>query len=123
MLAETGDSLNFVGSLKVPDEVIIERIAGKSGHSGTPILKSRLTQTHCDRPIHSFVVRADLQRRCCPGYCLDHTFATVLTVPLQLHFNPPKVAGKDDVTGEPLSQRPDDDPVNSHPWQDGGDRC
>lgn len=25
-------------------------------------------------------------------------------------FNPPKVPGKDDVTGEPLSRRPDDDP-------------
>jgi len=25
-----------------------------------------------------------------------------------IHFNPPKVAGKDDVTGEPLVQRPDD---------------
>lgn len=29
MLAQTGDSLNFVGSLKVPDQVIIERIAGE----------------------------------------------------------------------------------------------
>jgi adenylate kinase len=26
-------------------------------------------------------------------------------------FNPPKVAGKDDVTGEPLSRRSDDDPT------------
>jgi adenylate kinase len=25
-----------------------------------------------------------------------------------IHFNPPKVAGKDDITGEPLVQRPDD---------------
>jgi len=25
-----------------------------------------------------------------------------------IHFNPPKVDGKDDVTGEPLVQRPDD---------------
>lgn len=25
-----------------------------------------------------------------------------------LSYNPPKVAGKDDVTGEPLSKRPDD---------------
>jgi len=25
-------------------------------------------------------------------------------------FNPPKVPGKDDVTGEPLSKRPDDTP-------------
>lgn len=28
-----------------------------------------------------------------------------------MRFNPPKVAGKDDVTGELLSQRPDDDAV------------
>lgn len=28
-----------------------------------------------------------------------------------LTFNPPKVPGKDDVTGEPLSKRPDDNPV------------
>ncbi|POY70205.1 putative Adenylate kinase [Rhodotorula taiwanensis] len=68
MLAETGDSLNFVGSLKVPDEVIIERIA--------------------DRYIHLSSGRT-----------------------YNLRFNPPKVAGKDDVTGEPLSQRPDDDPL------------
>lgn len=27
-----------------------------------------------------------------------------------LDFNPPKVEGKDDITGEPLSKRPDDDP-------------
>jgi adenylate kinase family enzyme len=27
-----------------------------------------------------------------------------------LEFNPPKCAMKDDVTGEPLSKRPDDDP-------------
>ena len=25
-----------------------------------------------------------------------------------IHFNPPKVEGKDDVTGEPLTQRDDD---------------
>lgn len=34
----------------------------------------------------------------------------VLSKP-QLSFNPPKVPGKDDVTGEPLSQRPDDNAV------------
>lgn len=28
-----------------------------------------------------------------------------------LTFNPPKVPGKDDITGEPLSKRPDDNPV------------
>jgi len=32
---------------------------------------------------------------------------------LQSSFNPPKVPGKDDITGEPLSQRPDDTAVRS----------
>ncbi|GAA5978679.1 hypothetical protein JCM10908_004442 [Rhodotorula pacifica] len=66
LLAAKGDCLNFVGSLKVPDQVIIERIA--------------------DRYIHLASGRT-----------------------YNLRFNPPKVAGKDDVTGEALSQRPDDD--------------
>ena len=28
-----------------------------------------------------------------------------------LSYNPPKVAGRDDETGEPLTKRPDDNPV------------
>ncbi|GAA5845949.1 hypothetical protein JCM11251_002947 [Rhodosporidiobolus azoricus] len=65
---ETGHELNFVASLKVPDEVIVERIA--------------------DRYIHLPSGRT-----------------------YNLTFNPPKSPGKDDFTGEPLSQRPDDDPA------------
>ncbi|CEQ39756.1 SPOSA6832_01322, partial [Sporobolomyces salmonicolor] len=39
----------------------------------------------------------------------DHlNFVASLRVPDKLSFNPPKTPGKDDVTGEPLSQRPDD---------------
>ena len=30
-----------------------------------------------------------------------------------LSYNPPKVAGLDDETGEPLTKRPDDNPVRS----------
>ena len=30
-----------------------------------------------------------------------------------LSYNPPKVAGRDDETGEPLTKRPDDNPVCS----------
>ncbi|GAA6000895.1 adenylate kinase family protein [Rhodotorula paludigena] len=67
LLGKTGDHLNFVASLKVPDSVIIERIE--------------------DRFIHLPSGRT-----------------------YNLKFNPPQVAGKDDVTGEPLSQRPDDNP-------------
>ena len=29
-----------------------------------------------------------------------------------LTYNPPKVPGKDDITGEPLQHRPDDNPVS-----------
>jgi adenylate kinase len=29
-----------------------------------------------------------------------------------LSFNPPKIAGKDDITGEPLTKRPDDCPIS-----------
>ncbi|GAA5900775.1 hypothetical protein JCM6882_007661 [Rhodosporidiobolus microsporus] len=62
----TGHDLNFVASLKVPDEVIVKRIA--------------------DRYIHLPSGRT-----------------------YNLSFNPPNKPGLDDVTGEPLSQRPDDD--------------
>ncbi|GAA6006392.1 hypothetical protein JCM10207_000625 [Rhodosporidiobolus poonsookiae] len=68
VLAKQNDHLNFVASLKVPDKVIIDRIA--------------------DRFIHLASGRT-----------------------YNLSFNPPREAGKDDVTGEPLSQRPDDDPL------------
>ncbi len=33
---------------------------------------------------------------------------------LQFESQKPKIAGKDDVTGEPLTRRPDDEPVNTH---------
>ncbi|TNY23639.1 adenylate kinase-domain-containing protein [Rhodotorula diobovata] len=67
LLGKTDDHLNFVASLKVPDQVILDRIA--------------------DRFIHLPSGRT-----------------------YNLKFNPPRVPGKDDVTGEPLSQRPDDQP-------------
>ncbi|GAA5944731.1 adenylate kinase family protein [Sporobolomyces koalae] len=65
LLAKDNESLNFVASLQVPDEVILKRIEERFIH-----LPSGRTYN--------------------------------------LSFNPPQVAGKDDVTGEPLSQRPDD---------------
>ncbi|GAA5987584.1 hypothetical protein JCM11641_005369 [Rhodosporidiobolus odoratus] len=68
VLAKQGDALNVVVAVKVPDSVIVERIA--------------------DRFIHLASGRT-----------------------YNLKFNPPQEPGKDDVTGEPLSQRPDDDPA------------
>ncbi|GAA5917400.1 hypothetical protein JCM5296_000206 [Sporobolomyces johnsonii] len=65
VLAERGDHLNFVASLRVPDEAILQRV------------KERFIHLPSGRTYN-------------------------------LSFNPPKEAGKDDVTGEPLSQRPDD---------------
>ncbi|GAA6029473.1 hypothetical protein JCM8097_003697 [Rhodosporidiobolus ruineniae] len=70
-----GHGLNFVASLRVPDEVIVERIAGA------------MPRQYADRFIHLPSGRT-----------------------YNLKFNPPKVPGKDDITGESLSQRPDDDP-------------
>ncbi|GAA5948522.1 hypothetical protein JCM21900_002739 [Sporobolomyces salmonicolor] len=65
ILAERGDHLNFVASLRVPDKVILQRV------------KERFIHLPSGRTYN-------------------------------LSFNPPKTPGKDDVTGEPLSQRPDD---------------
>lgn len=36
-----------------------------------------------------------------------------------MSFNPPKVAGQDDVTGEPLAKRPDDTRVRLSPLSHG----
>jgi hypothetical protein len=40
-----------------------------------------------------------------------------------LSYNPPLEEGKDDVTGEPLTRRPDDDPVHNMDVADGCRRC
>ncbi|WP_019030030.1 adenylate kinase [Colwellia piezophila] len=65
-MKENGISVDHVLEFDVPDEVIVERMAGRRVHSGS------------GRVYH-------------------------------LVFNPPKVAGKDDVTGDDLSIRPDDE--------------
>ena len=65
-MKESGISVDHVLEFDVPDEVIVERMAGRRVHSGS------------GRVYH-------------------------------LVFNPPKVAGKDDVTGDDLSIRPDDE--------------
>lgn len=65
-MKENGISVDHVLEFDVPDEVIVERMAGRRVHSGS------------GRVYH-------------------------------LVYNPPKVEGKDDVTGEDLSIRPDDE--------------
>ncbi|MGB0936942.1 MAG: adenylate kinase [Colwellia sp.] len=65
-MKENGISIDHVLEFDVPDEVIVERMAGRRVHSGS------------GRVYH-------------------------------LVYNPPKVEGKDDVTGEDLSIRPDDE--------------
>ncbi|CAN6670630.1 GTP:AMP phosphotransferase, mitochondrial [Trichomonascus vanleenenianus] len=67
LLKEYSAGLNFVVELKVPEEVILDRIENRYVH----LPSGRV---------------------------------------YNLTFNPPKVAGRDDVTGEPLSKRPDDTP-------------
>jgi len=65
-MKENGVSVDHVLEFDVPDEVIVERMAGRRVHSGS------------GRVYH-------------------------------LIYNPPKVEGKDDVTGDDLSVRPDDE--------------
>lgn len=71
-------------------------------------LDARLAQTH--RPSLNLVVHLNVPRNIIlerithrwthiPSGRVYHTF-----------YNPPKIPGKDDVTGEALSQRPDDTP-------------
>ncbi|KAK9371296.1 adenylate kinase-domain-containing protein [Lipomyces kononenkoae] len=59
--------LNFVVELRVPEDVMVERIANRLVH----VPSGRV---------------------------------------YNLTYNPPKVPGRDDITGEPLTRRPDDDP-------------
>ena len=65
-MKENGVNIDHVLEFDVPDEVIVERMAGRRVHSGS------------GRVYH-------------------------------LVYNPPKVEGKDDVSGEDLSIRPDDE--------------
>lgn len=65
-MKDNGISVDHVLEFDVPDEVIVERMAGRRVHSGS------------GRVYH-------------------------------LVYNPPKVEGKDDVTGDDLSIRPDDE--------------
>jgi adenylate kinase len=65
-MKENGISVDHVLEFDVPDEVIVERMAGRRVHSGS------------GRVYH-------------------------------LVYNPPKVEGKDDVTGDDLNIRPDDE--------------
>lgn len=67
VLNKAGAELNAVIQLKVPEQVILDRIENRWVHAPSGRVYN-------------------------------------------LTFNPPKVAGKDDITGEPLSKRPDDDP-------------
>ncbi len=65
-MKENGIDVDYVIEFDVPDEVIVERMAGRRVHSGS------------GRVYH-------------------------------IRYNPPKIAGKDDITGEDLAIRPDDE--------------
>ncbi|ANB13222.1 adenylate kinase ADK2 [Sugiyamaella lignohabitans] len=67
ILNKSGAALNLVVELKVPEEVILDRIENRWVHAKSGRIYN-------------------------------------------LTFNPPKVPGKDDITGEPLTKRPDDNP-------------
>mgnify|MGYP002718852904 CR=1 FL=1 len=75
--------------LNVPDTVIMGRIAGQSIflHATLP----KCSDAYAARWVHL------------PSGRVYNTT-----------YSAPKVEGKDDVTGEPLSKRPDDTPVSLH---------
>lgn len=102
LLAKYGDELNFVANLAVPDEVILERIEGTFISSLPRIVTDQLA---C-RPLGSSRLRTRLQR---PFLSLQPPYSH--SRPLQSSFNPPKVVGTDDLTGEPLIRRSDDTAV------------
>lgn len=88
--------LNLVINLVVPEEVILGRIMGKFAYTkrifffrkpSFYISYSFFPLSHLDRWVHIPSGRV-----------------------YNLSYNPPKIAGHDDVTGEPLSKRQDDNP-------------
>ena len=94
-----GRPLNMIVHLNVPDAVIMARIAGMSPSKITP------RRLRCIRP-----------SRLVANYVwLTYALARWVHLPSGRVYNStysaPKVEGLDDVTGEPLSKRPDDTPV------------
>lgn len=107
VLSRFDDELNFVVSLDVPDEVILNRIEGEQ------LLKLRPRfLAHCLRAAERWI-HAPSGRVYNVRWSSDPLSLAELTCRLssQKSFNPPKVEGKDDVTGEPLTQRLDDTAV------------
>lgn len=87
MLKKLNQPLNLVINLQVPEEIILERIMGMYTTNRHFPLTSWLIKFYADRWIHSPSGRV-----------------------YNLSYNPPRIAGLDDVTGEPLTKRPDDNP-------------
>lgn len=87
-------------NLDVPDEVILSRIAGMSRLSAAQQL-----------PFYSSADSVILTASACylgPDRWIHLPSGRVYNS----GYNKPKVAGFDDLTGEPLSKRPDDRPVS-----------
>jgi adenylate kinase family enzyme len=85
VLNEEGRPLNLIVHLNVPDAIIMARIAGEL----VCIIVIFCKAHHTARWVHLS-----------SGRVYNTTYSA------------PKIAGKDDVTGEPLSKRPDDTPVS-----------
>lgn len=81
--------LSLIVNLNVPDDVIISRIAGELYGRGTECGRSRSNHIpHLERWVHPASGRV-----------------------YNTSYNKPRVEGRDDVTGEALVQRPDDNEV------------
>jgi adenylate kinase len=91
MLSSRKETLNSVAELMISDQLLISRITGRLIHPAS------------GRTYHR-------EFRC--AYTRSHAFSFFfLTLPLtppSASFSPPKKPMKDDVTGEPLIQRSDD---------------
>lgn len=98
-LRETGQLLNLVINLDVPEEVILQRIMGK----WTILTVHRKMKNSYSLIFTRLII-------------LPHTFSKDRWIHIpsgrvySLDYNPPRRSGFDDLTGEPLSKRPDDNP-------------
>ena len=115
-LESVNQPLNLVIHLNVPEDVILQRIMGKE-----PTFQ-RLSPKLFSRSLLSFFFLR--RKKANPRTCyheLTHIFFIIIDrwvhIPsgrvYNMTYNPPKRAGLDDVTGEPLERRPDDNPVRT----------
>lgn len=108
-LADKGTPLNLVVNLDVPDRVILDRIESEC----RPACPPRHIHTPSNRSLinHQFTTSRSLIT-VWGDLDTDRWIHRPSGRVYNTTFNPPKIPGKDDITGEPLTKRIDDDPVS-----------